>query len=162
MNDSAPRTLPIAAAIAVVLRGERLLLVRRGNRPDAGKWGFPGGKIEPGETVVAAALRELAEETGVVAEAGDVLTALDVIRRDESGVLHHYVLVAVLCRWRAGEGMAADDAEEAGWFDLAEIRRLDRSAEVERVAELARARRCATDHRAKRSEVIRRIILSCA
>lgn len=140
MIDAAPRPLPIAAALAVVLRGERLLLVRRGHKPDAGKWGFPGGKIEPGETVVAAALRELAEETGVVAEAVDVLTALDVIRRDQAGLLHHYVLVAVLCRWVSGEGIAADDAEEAGWFDLAEIRRLDRSPDVERVAELARAR----------------------
>ena len=42
--DAAPaRTLPIAAAIAVVLRGERMLLVRRSHRPDAGRWGFPGG-----------------------------------------------------------------------------------------------------------------------
>ncbi len=135
--DAAPaRTLPIAAVIAVVLRGERLLLVRRGNRPDAGRWGFPGGKIEPGETVIAAALRELGEETGVAAEPVEVLTAVDVIRRIGE-TLHHYVLVAVLCRWTAGEGAAASDAEELGWFDLAAIRTLDKSPDVERVAELA-------------------------
>ena len=135
-----PRTLPIAAALAVVVRGERLLLVRRSNRPDAGKWGFPGGKIEPGETIAAAALRELAEETGVAAEAGDILTALDVIRRGEDGILHHYVLIAVFCRWRSGDGIAADDAQEAAWFDLAAIRGLDKSPDVERVAMLALAR----------------------
>ncbi|HEY7610654.1 MAG TPA: NUDIX hydrolase [Alphaproteobacteria bacterium] len=136
MNDLAGRTLPIAAALAVVLRGERLLLVRRSHRPDAGRWGFPGGKIEPGETVVAAALRELAEETGVAADPLEVLTAVDVIRRD-GATLHHYVLIAVLCRWTHGEGAAASDAEEIGWFDLAALRTLETSADVERLAELA-------------------------
>jgi 8-oxo-dGTP diphosphatase len=132
----AKQSLPIAAAIAVVLRGARLLLVRRSHKPDAGRWGFPGGKIEPGETVIAAALRELAEETGVSAEPVEVLTALDVIRRD-GAVLHHYVLIAVLCRWRHGEGAAASDAEEIGWFDLAALRRGETSADVERVAVMA-------------------------
>jgi len=135
----AKQSLPIAAALAVVLRGERMLLVRRSHRPDAGRWGFPGGKIEPGETVIAAALRELAEETGVAAEAIEVLTALDVIRRD-GAVLHHYVLIAVLCRWSGGEGAAASDAEEIGWFDLAALRGLETSVDVEGVAVLALAR----------------------
>jgi 8-oxo-dGTP diphosphatase len=135
----AKQSLPIAAALAVVLRGERMLLVRRSHRPDAGRWGFPGGKIEPGETVIAAALRELVEETGVAAEPVEVLTALDVIRRD-GAVLHHYVLIAVLCRWSGGEGAAASDAEELGWFDLAALRGLEKSADVERVAVMALAR----------------------
>lgn len=136
MNDAAPARLPIAAAIAVVVRGGRLLLVRRSHRPDAGRWGFPGGKIEPGEAVLAAALRELDEETGVAADAIEVLTALDVIRRD-GGTLHHYVLVAVLCRWLRGEGIAASDAHETGWFDLAAIAELEKSPDVERVARMA-------------------------
>ena len=54
---------PVAAAIGVVLRDDQVLLVRRANQPDAGKWGFPGGKIEPGEPVQAAAAREVVEET---------------------------------------------------------------------------------------------------
>lgn len=128
--------LPIAAAIAVVVRGERLLLVRRSHKPDAGRWGFPGGKIEPGETVIAAALRELGEETGVAADAIEVLTAVDVIRR-ERDILHHYVLIAVLCRWRHGEGVPASDAHETGWFDLRAIAALEKSADVEHVAKLA-------------------------
>jgi len=130
------QSLPIAAAIAVVLRGDKLLLVRRSHKPDAGRWGFPGGKIEPGETVLAAALRELAEETGVAADAVEVLTAVDVIRRDGQ-TLHHYLLIAVLCRWRRGDGIAASDAHETGWFDLAAIAGLDKSPDVERVAKLA-------------------------
>ena len=134
--DTPRRSQPIAAAIAVVVRGGRLLLVRRSHRPDAGRWGFPGGKIEPGETVVAAALRELAEETGVVADAVEMLTAVDVIRR-ERDLSHHYVVIAVLCRWRQGEGVPACDAHEAGGFDLAAIAGLDTSPDVERVAKLA-------------------------
>jgi 8-oxo-dGTP diphosphatase len=139
MNDAAPARLPIAAAIAVVVRGGRLLLVRRSHKPDAGRWGFPGGKIEPGETVMAAALRELAEETGVAADAVEVLTALDLIRRD-GATLHHYVLVAVLCRWRHGEGVAASDAHDVAWFDLSAMAGLEKSPDVERVAEMALAR----------------------
>jgi 8-oxo-dGTP diphosphatase len=139
-TPSSDRPLPIAAAIAVVARGGRLLLVRRSNRPDAGRWGFPGGKIEPGEATMAAALRELAEETGVRAEPAEVLTAVDVIRRDPSGALHHYVLIAVLCRWLDGDGAAADDAEEVGWFTLEELRDLPKSPDVGRVAALALAR----------------------
>lgn len=113
---------PIPAVIAVVIRGERTLLVRRANPPDAGLWGFPGGKVEFGETVREAAARELLEETGVRAEASDVITTLDALAQDESGRLRlHYVLIAVQCRWLAGEPVAADDALEAGWFPVADL-----------------------------------------
>lgn len=108
---------PVAAAIAVVLREGRTLLVRRANPPDAGLWGFPGGKIDHGETVADAAVRELLEETGVRAEARRAFGAVDVFDRDPSGALNrHFVLVAVLCRWISGEPVAADDALEARWF----------------------------------------------
>ncbi len=113
---------PIAAVLAVVVRRGRVLLVRRANPPDRGRWGFPGGRIEPGETLVAAALRELAEETGVAAEDGEVLTAIDSIHRDgDERLAHHFVLVAVLCRGSVGEGAAADDALETGWFAPDEV-----------------------------------------
>ncbi len=51
--------------LAVVLRGESVLLVKRANEPDAGLWEFPGGKVETGETPEAALLRELKEELGI-------------------------------------------------------------------------------------------------
>ena len=56
---------PIHAAIAVVIRHNKVLLVCRGQEPNKGRWGFPGGKIEIGETIEEAALRELKEETGI-------------------------------------------------------------------------------------------------
>ena len=116
---SRPSVQPVPAVLAVVLRAGQVLLVRRANPPDAGLWGFPGGRIEPGETLGAAALRELAEETGVQARAPEVLTALDALDSDDAGQLRfHYVLIAVVCQWVSGEPVAADDALEARWVDL--------------------------------------------
>ena len=110
---------PVAATIAVVIRQGRVLLVRRRNPPDAGRWGFPGGKIEFGETVLAAAERELFEETAVRAKAQQVFTAVDALDFDgERAVRAHFILVAVLCRWVSGQPVAGDDALEADWFDL--------------------------------------------
>ncbi|AOR66425.1 ADP-ribose pyrophosphatase [Burkholderia stabilis] len=117
---------PVPAVIGVVLRERDVLLVRRANPPDAGCWGFPGGKIEAGETVVEAAVREIAEETAIDVEALDVFTALDAFDHDAAGGLRqHYVLVAVLCRWLRGTPVAGDDALDARWFDLAELEQSD-------------------------------------
>jgi 8-oxo-dGTP diphosphatase len=132
---------PIPAVIAVVIHGDRTLLVRRANPPDAGLWGFPGGKIEFGETVKDAVIRELLEETGVRAEAQDIITTLDVLVRNSSGLMEkHYILIAVQCRWIAGEAVAGDDALEARWFDLSELdpATLAMSADVDVIARRAR------------------------
>ncbi len=113
---------PIPAVIAVVLKENRILLVRRANAPDAGRWGFPGGKIEIGETSQACAIRELKEETSVVAEALDVFTSVDSFDYNNDGCLQfHYVLVAVLCRWTRGDPVAADDALDAKWFSIDDL-----------------------------------------
>jgi 8-oxo-dGTP diphosphatase len=114
--------VPRPAAIAIVPHRGKVLLVRRANPPDPGRWGFPGGKIEPGESFMAAAVRELAEETTVRAEALHAIDALDVIVRDDEGALKfHYVLVAVLCRFIDGTPVAGDDVHDAGWFEPAQI-----------------------------------------
>lgn len=117
---------PIAAVLAVVLRGAQVLLVRRANPPDAGLWGFPGGKIERGETLPQAALRELHEETAVTAQALAPFTALDAFDHGPDGALRrHFILIAVLCRWHSGEPVAGDDALAARWVDLAALREGD-------------------------------------
>ena len=113
---------PIVGVLAVVVRGDRVLVVRRANPPMPGRWGFPGGVLELGETVAQGAMRELAEETGVEAEAGGPLTVIDTIDRDEEGrVRYHYTLVAMIGHWQSGEGVAGDDAEEVAWLTRAEI-----------------------------------------
>lgn len=134
MTRAYPAT-PRVGVLAVVRRGERFLLVRRRNPPDAGKWGFPGGAQELGETVAAAAARELREETGVGAEPHAILDVIDVIQRDADGrVQFHYALVAVLMEWREGEGAAADDIDALAWVSIGEIARLHCSDRVGAVA----------------------------
>lgn len=135
-NASPLRAVP--AVIGVVLRERDVLLVRRANPPDADRWGFPGGKIEPGEPIADAIVRELAEETTL-----DVFTALDSFDHDAAGrVRQHFVMVAVLCKWLRGTPAAGDDALEARWFDLGELERddLPMSAGVRDVALRAVAR----------------------
>ena len=138
MSERAYPAAPRVGVLAIARRGEKLLLVRRRNPPDAGKWGFPGGAQELGETVAAAAVRELAEETGVRAEPSGVLDVVDFIERDEEGrVRFHYTLIAVLLAWCHGEGVAGDDADELRWLTLVEVDALLASAS-ERVGPIAR------------------------
>lgn len=135
-NAPANNPRPIVAAIAVVAHEGKLLLVRRANPPDAGYWGFPGGKLGFGEGIAEAAVRELKEETGVVAQSEEVLTALDAFDRRSQELRAHYVLVAVGCRYVSGEPVAADDALEARWVAWQEIESgtLQLSQDVARVA----------------------------
>jgi len=117
---------PIVAVLAVVLRPmeleTRALIVQRAQQPNAGRWGFPGGVLELGETVAEGAMRELREETGIAAEPAGILDVHDAIHRDEEGrVQFHYTLIAVRGVWRAGEGEAADDAAAVAWVSRGEI-----------------------------------------
>jgi 8-oxo-dGTP diphosphatase len=117
---------PIVAVLAVVLRGDgpdtRALIVQRAQQPNAGRWGFPGGVLELGETVGDGAMRELLEETGIVAEPAGILNVHDAVSRDEDGrVQFHYVLIAVRGIWRAGEGEPADDAAACAWVSREDI-----------------------------------------
>ena len=113
---------PVAAVIALVVKDDRILLVRRANRPDAGRWGFPGGKIEFGETVLTAAERELVEETRIEGQALRVVTAVEAFDGDETENLRqHFVLIGVLCRWLSGSPVASDDALDAAWFSQAAL-----------------------------------------
>ena len=113
---------PIVGVLAVVMRGDRVLVVRRANPPMPGRWGFPGGVLELGETVAQGAMRELFEETGIEAEAAGPLTVIDTIERDPEGrVRYHYTLVAVIGHWQSGEGVPGDDADELAWLTRSEI-----------------------------------------
>src|SRR4051795_8167524 len=113
---------PIVAVLAVVLRGEQVLIVQRAQQPNAGRWGFPGGVLELGETVTAGAMRELLEETGIAAKPAGILDVPDAITRDADGrVQFHYLLIAVRGIWQSGEGEPADDAAACAWVTRADI-----------------------------------------
>lgn len=123
---------PRLAVLSIVARGDQVLLVQRRNPPDAGLWGFPGGKVDFGETVFAAAERELLEETGVTARATQILGTHELILPE-----FHYFMVGVLCRYEAGTPMAADDAMAARWLELNALDQLELSADVARTARAA-------------------------
>ncbi len=107
-----------------------MLLIRRGRPPLAGQWSIPGGKMEFGETLHAAALRELAEETGVQAE---ILGLIAVVDSLEPAHDWHGILVDYAARWTGGEPVAGDDAADARFFPLAEALALVAWDETRRV-----------------------------
>jgi 8-oxo-dGTP diphosphatase len=131
---------PFVGCLAVVRRGTRILLAQRSVPPGVGRWGFPGGMQELGETVHHCAERELKEETGIIAEPVATLSVLDSIRHDEAGrVKVHFALIAVLLEWRAGEGEPIEDATALGWFTPDEATALERFPRVEELMALALA-----------------------
>jgi 8-oxo-dGTP diphosphatase len=113
---------PRAGASAVIFRGDEVLLVERGEGAARGLWSLPGGHIEPGETRVAAAARELKEETGVEAAILGLVDTIDFIIRDASGQLvAHYLIAAHYGAWRSGEPVAASDSRDARFVPLADL-----------------------------------------
>ncbi len=119
---------PRVAVGAVVFYQNKVLLVLRGQAPAKGMWAIPGGGVELGETLQAAAEREVMEETGLRIEAGEVIHTFDGIQRDESGrVKYHYVIVDLLARALNPTQplRPSDDVSDAGWFTLSEMENPD-------------------------------------
>lgn len=115
---------PRVAVGAVVKHNNKVLLVLRGKAPAEGLWAIPGGSVDLGETLQAAAEREVLEETGLRVKAGKVLYVFDAIQRDEAGrTQYHYVILDLEAEPLNPTQplQAADDARDARWFTLAEI-----------------------------------------
>ena len=132
MSDSPLK--PVPAVGVVCLRGDEVLLIRRGTPPRMGEWSLPGGRIEPGERAVDAALRELREETGVEAR---ILGLIDVVDGIFPEAGRHYVLIDYLAEWAGGEPVAGDDAAEAAFMPVEAALTMVPWSETRRVIGLA-------------------------
>jgi len=118
-----------------------VVLVRRGKPPREGQWSIPGGRIEWGETVQEALLREVMEETGLCVRIRRLIDVVDLVMRDSSGgVIAHYVLVDFATDYLSGELRAGSDAAEARWVPRELLDRYSLWDETRRIIERAFAK----------------------
>jgi ADP-ribose pyrophosphatase YjhB (NUDIX family) len=110
---------------ALIIEGDRILLVERGREPLKDWWSLPGGVVETGERLEEALRREVREETGLEIEILCLVEIHERIMLDGAGVPeYHYVLMDYLCRPAGGTLCAADDASAAAWVKQSELRSL--------------------------------------
>ena len=124
----------VAVGAFVFDRDGRVLLVERGQPPGDGLWTVPGGRLEPGETLVQAVAREVREETGLVVEVGTLSCVVERISDD-----HHFVILDYLARVIGGTLAAASDVRAAKFVDRDELARLPLTDGLMPLLERARA-----------------------
>jgi ADP-ribose pyrophosphatase YjhB (NUDIX family) len=113
---------PVVGVGVVVIRHfdarARVLLVKRRKPPRAGTWSIPGGRQRLGETLEAAARREVREETGLELGVVRLLGVVDSITHDDAGAIsYHYSLIDFAADGADGEARAGSDAAEVCWAD---------------------------------------------
>jgi 8-oxo-dGTP diphosphatase len=117
--------VPLIGVGAIIIEGDRVVLVKRAHPPLQAEWSIPGGVLEVGELVREACVREAREETGLTVEPVELLGVYDrILRNPDERVQYHYVLIDFLCRRVAGDLAAATDAAEVRWFPREELPRL--------------------------------------
>ncbi len=116
---------PIVGVGAVVLRNEKILLVKRKNAPFKGEWSIPGGKQKISETVIEAVKREIYEETGIRIKKLKFLDVVDIILNDNEGkTIYHYTIIDFKAQWLSGECRPGGDSYVVRWFKLDQIDQL--------------------------------------
>jgi 8-oxo-dGTP diphosphatase len=116
-EGTAAERRPEVCVGAVAVRGHDLLMVRRGNGPAAGSWSVPGGRVERGETLAEAVVRELLEETAQVGLCGPFLGWVERLDDDGHFVIMDFEVVVI----STDEPVAGDDAAEARWVPVWEV-----------------------------------------
>ncbi len=121
---------PVPGVGALIIDGDKILLVERGKDPLRGYWSLPGGAIETGETLETALLREVREETGLEIAVLHLVEVFERIMRDANGETeYHFILMDYICTPTGGVLQASDDASGAAWFRENEIAGLEKITE---------------------------------
>lgn len=129
----------------VVFRDDNVLLIQRGKPPRKGQWSLPGGAQRLGETAVAAAKREVKEETALDISVLGLIDVVDSIQKDDAGsVQYHYTLVDFVAVAKNGDAVAGDDAQAAIWVRLPQL--VDYALWPETVRIIDAARKIYTAH----------------
>lgn len=134
---------PVVGVGVVILRRNtqgqtEVLMIRRGKAPRRGQWSIPGGRQLLGESLEAAAHREVQEETGLDIANLRLLDAVDSITRDDAGAVeYHYSLIDFAADWHAGEARAGSDAAEVAWMTQEALDGLDLWQETRRMIDRA-------------------------
>ncbi len=116
---------PLVGVGAVVVRDGKILLVKRANEPNRGKWSVPGGLVRTGETLEDALKREILEELGVEVVVKDVACVTDEIFYDENrNVEYHYIVIDFFAEIH-GTPRASSDAADVAWIDLEKVGEID-------------------------------------
>lgn len=128
---------PILAVGAVIANdASHVLLVRRGRPPRLNQWSIPGGKVEWGEPVQHALIREVEEETGLKIEIAGLIDIVDsLICSDAGDLTHHHVLLDYAARVLSGQPVAGDDAKEVKWVPLSGLDDYPMWSETRRIIE---------------------------
>lgn len=133
-SATAPQTAPITVSrrypgaplvgvgVAIYNDQGQVILVQRARPPRQGTWGLPGGLIDLGETLVAAAQREVMEELGIPVEIGGLVTTFEPIYYDSEGkVEYHYVVLEYWAHYLSGTPIAQDDAGACAWVNAEDL-----------------------------------------
>jgi ADP-ribose pyrophosphatase len=129
---------PGVGVAAIVVDHGRVLVVLRGRSPAAGLWAFPGGRLELGERLRAAARREVREECDLDVEVRGLVEVVEAIEQ-QGAMTHHWVLAIYLARPVGGSLRPGDDAVDARWATPDDLRRLPVAPQVPELAERALA-----------------------
>ena len=139
--DSDPRRFPSRPVVGVggvVVEGERVLLVRRAHPPLMGEWSLPGGGVEVGETLEAAVVREVREETGLIVIVGPLIEAFERIEVSDDGrIIYHFVVLDYLCQPTGGSVTPGSDVSDAQWVASQHLDRFGLTAKARQVIERA-------------------------